>query len=115
LSRGDLTHLPWRARPAEVCLDERNHMMPSFQGDEYWRGVSTTNEIIGFKAVRLLGIATGGSYSSPEEALENMCAHAMQGGANAVIGMRFAYRVTQDNSPAIFAYGTRVWVEPIEF
>ena len=80
--------------------------------------VSTTNDIIGFKTVRHLGIVRGitvrsrsvvgnfvgglqsifggqiGAYvelaeAARQEAFDHMCAHAAQAGANAVLGMRY--------------------------
>jgi uncharacterized protein YbjQ (UPF0145 family) len=80
--------------------------------------VSTTNEIAGYKTVRHLGLVRGitvrsrsvvgnfvggiqsffggqiGAYvelaeTARQEAFDHMCTHAAQGGANAVIGMRY--------------------------
>jgi uncharacterized protein YbjQ (UPF0145 family) len=102
--------------------------------------VSTTNDIIGFKTVRHLGIVRGitvrsrsvvgnfvgglqsifggqiGAYvdlaeAARQEAFDHMCAHATQAGANAVIGMR--YDEIMDGITEVLAYGTAVWVEPL--
>ncbi|MBO0734495.1 MAG: YbjQ family protein [Methylocapsa sp.] len=103
--------------------------------------VSTTNEILGFKTARHLGIVRGitvrsrsvagnlvgglqsifggqlGAYvelaeSARQEALDHMCAHAAQGGANAIIGMRYDANEIMDGITEVLAYGTAVWVEP---
>jgi uncharacterized protein YbjQ (UPF0145 family) len=103
--------------------------------------VSTTNEIIGFKTVRQLGIVRGitvrsrsvvgnfvgglqsvfggqiGIYvelaeTARQEAFDHMCAHAEQAGANAVIGMRYDANDIMDGITEVLAYGTAVWVEP---
>ncbi|HTV34754.1 MAG TPA: YbjQ family protein [Methylocella sp.] len=103
--------------------------------------VSTTNEIIGFRLVRHLGIVRGitvrsrsvvgnfvgglqsifggqiGAYvelaeSARQEAFEHMCQHAEQAGANAVIGMRYDANEIMDGITEVLAYGTAVWVEP---
>ncbi|MCI0598058.1 MAG: YbjQ family protein [Beijerinckiaceae bacterium] len=104
--------------------------------------VSTTNEIIGFKIVRHLGIVRGitvrsrgvvgnlvgsiqsifggqiGAYldlaeSARQEAFTHMCEHAAQAGANAVIGMRYDANDIMDGITEVLAYGTAVWVEPL--
>src|SRR5262249_54695071 len=93
--------------------------------------VSTTNEIIGFKTVRHLGIVRGitvrsrsvvgnlvgslqsifggqiGAYldlaeAARQEAFDHMCAHAAQADANDIM----------DGITEVLAYGTAVWVEP---
>jgi uncharacterized protein YbjQ (UPF0145 family) len=103
--------------------------------------VSTTNEIIGFKAVRHLGIVRGitvrsrsvvgnivgglqsifggqiGAYlelagTARQEAFDHMCEHAAQAGANAVIGMRYDANDIMDGITEVLVYGTAVWVEP---
>ena len=104
--------------------------------------VSTTIDIIGFKAVRHLGIVRGitvrsrsvvgnfvggiqsmfggqiGAYvelaeASRQEAFDHMCAHATQAGANAVIGMRYDANEIMDGITEVLAYRTAVWVEPV--
>lgn len=104
--------------------------------------VSTTNDIIGFKPVRHLGIVRGitvrsrsvvgnfvgglqsifggqiGAYvelaeAARQEAFDHMCAHASHAGANAVIGMRYDANDIMDGITEVLAYGTAVWVEPI--
>jgi len=103
--------------------------------------VSTTNEIAGYKTVRHLGLVRGitvrsrsvvgnfvggiqsffggqiGAYvelaeTARQEAFDHMCAHATQGGANAVIGMRYDANDIMDGITEVLAYGTAVWVEP---
>ncbi|WGJ14448.1 YbjQ family protein [Methylocapsa sp. D3K7] len=104
--------------------------------------VSTTNDITGFKIVRHLGIVRGitvrsrsvvgnfvggiqsmfggqiGAYvelaeTARQEAFDHMCAHATQGGANAVVGMRYDANDIMDGITEVLAYGTAVWVEPL--
>jgi uncharacterized protein YbjQ (UPF0145 family) len=104
--------------------------------------VSTTNEIVGFKTVRQLGIVRGitvrsrsvvgnfvgglqsvfggqiGIYvelaeTARQEAFDHMCAHAEQAGANAVIGMRYDANDIMDGITEVLAYGTAVLVEPL--
>jgi uncharacterized protein YbjQ (UPF0145 family) len=104
--------------------------------------VSTTNEIAGFKIVRHLGIVRGitvrsrsvvGNFvggiqsifggqisayaelaeSARQEAFDHMCAHASQGGANAIIGMRYDANDIMDGITEVLAYGTAVWAEPV--
>lgn len=103
--------------------------------------VSTTNEIPGFRIVRHLGLCRGitvrsrsavgnlfggiqsifggklGIYvklaeQARQEAYDHMCSHAGQGGANAVIGMRYDANEIMDGITEVLAYGTAVWVEP---
>jgi uncharacterized protein YbjQ (UPF0145 family) len=103
--------------------------------------VSTSNEIIGFKTVRHLGIVRGitvrsrsivgnfvgglqsifggqiGAYvdlaeSARQEAFDHMCEHAAQAGANAIIGMRYDANEITDGITEVLAYGTAVWAEP---
>jgi uncharacterized protein YbjQ (UPF0145 family) len=104
--------------------------------------VSTSNEIIGFKTVRHLGIVRGitvrsrsvvgnfvgglqsifggqiGAYvdlaeSARQEAFDHMCEHAAQAGANAIIGMRYDANEITDGITEVLAYGTAVWAEPL--
>ena len=105
--------------------------------------VSTTNEIIGFKIVRNLGIVRGITVRSRSvvgnlvgglqsifggqisaylelaetarrEVFDHMCQHAAQAGANAVIGMRYDANEIMDGITEVLAYGTAVWAEPLE-
>ena len=104
--------------------------------------VSTTNQIAGFKSVRHLGVVRGitvrsrsvvGNFvgglqsmfggqisayvelaeTARQEAFDHMCAHAEQGGANAVVGMRYDANDILDGITEVLAYGTAVWVEPV--
>ena len=104
--------------------------------------VSTTNDITGYKIVRHLGLVRGitvrsrsvvGNFvgglqsvfggklsvyvdlaeTARQEAFDHMCEHAAQGGANAVIGMRYDANEIMDGITEVLAYGTAVWVEPI--
>ncbi len=103
--------------------------------------VSTTNEIVGYRVTRHLGIVRGitvrsrsvvgnflggvqsifggklGVYThlaetARQEAFDNLCAHAAEGGANAVIGMRYDANEIMDGITEVLAYGTAVLVEP---
>jgi uncharacterized protein YbjQ (UPF0145 family) len=42
-----------------------------------------------------------------------MCEHAAQGGANAIIGMRYDANEITDGITEVLAYGTAVWLEPV--
>lgn len=104
--------------------------------------VSTTNDVVGFRIVRHLGLVRGvtvrsrsvvgnlvggiqslfggqiGAYAelaehARQEAFDLMCEHAAQGGANAVIGMRYDANDIMDGITEVLAYGTAVWVEPL--
>ena len=103
--------------------------------------VSTTNEIAGYRITRHLGVVRGITVRSRsvvgnllgglqsvfggklsvyvtlaetarQEAFDHMCAHAAQGGANAVVGMRYDANEIMDGITEVLAYGTAVWVEP---
>ena len=103
--------------------------------------VSTTNDVSGYKVVRHLGVVRGitvrsrsvvGNFvggiqsvfggklsvyvslaeTARQEAFDHMCEHAAQGGANAVIGMRYDANEIMDGITEVLAYGTAVWVEP---
>lgn len=105
--------------------------------------VSTTNDVAGFKIVRHLGVVRGitvrsrsivgnvvgglqsllggqvGAYvelaeNARQEAFDHMCAHASQAGANAIIGMRYDANDIMDGITEVLAYGTAVWVEPLD-
>jgi uncharacterized protein YbjQ (UPF0145 family) len=102
--------------------------------------VSTTNEIAGYRVVRHLGLVRGITVRSRsvvgnlvgglqgvfggklsvyvelaetarQEAFDHMCEHAAQGGANAVIGMRYDANEIMDGVTEVLAYGTAVLVE----
>jgi uncharacterized protein YbjQ (UPF0145 family) len=104
--------------------------------------VSTTNDIAGYRIVRHLGIVRGitvrsrsivgnfiggvqsifggklGAYvhlaeTARQEAFDHLCTHAKQGGANAIVGMRYDANEIMDGITEVLAYGTAVWVEPI--
>jgi uncharacterized protein YbjQ (UPF0145 family) len=104
--------------------------------------VATTNDLAGYRVVRHLGVVRGitvrsrsvvGNFvgglqsvfggklsvyvelaeTSRQEAFDHMCAHATEGGANAVIGMRYDANEIMDGITEVLAYGSAVWVEPI--
>ena len=103
--------------------------------------VSTTNDITGYRITRHLGVVRGitvrsrsvlgnlvgglqsifgGQLSADvslaetarQEAFDHMVQHAQQGGANAIIGMRYDANEIMDGITEVLAYGTAVWVEP---
>ena len=103
--------------------------------------VSTTNDIAGYRIVRHLGLVRGitvrsrsvvgnflggvqaifggkiGAYvklaeAARQEAFDHLCEHAAQGGANAVVGMRYDANEIMDGITEVLAYGTAVWVGP---
>jgi uncharacterized protein YbjQ (UPF0145 family) len=103
--------------------------------------VSTTNDITGYRITRHLGVVRGITVRSRsvlgnlvgglqsifggqlsayvslaetarQEAFDHMCEHAQQGGANAIIGMRYDANEIMDGITEVLAYGTAVWVEP---
>ncbi len=102
--------------------------------------VSTTNEIAGYRIVRHLGLVRGiivrsrsvvGNFvgglqgvfggklsvyvelaeTARQEAFDHMCEHAAQGGANAIVGMRYDANEIMDGVTEVLAYGTAVLVE----
>ena len=102
--------------------------------------VATTNEIAGYRITRHLGLVRGitvrsrsvvGNFvgglqsvfggklsvyvslaeTARQEAFDHMCEHAAQGGANAVVGMRYDANEIMDGITEVLAYGTAVWVE----
>jgi len=104
--------------------------------------VSTTNDITGYRVTRHMGVVRGvtvrsrsvlgnllgniqsifggqiSAYvqlaeSARQEAFDLMCQHAQQGGANAIIGMRYDANEIMDGITEVLAYGTAVWVEPV--
>jgi uncharacterized protein YbjQ (UPF0145 family) len=104
--------------------------------------VATTNEIAGSRIVRYLGLVRGITVRSRsvvgnlvgglqsifggklsafvqlaetarQEALDHMCEHASQSGANAVVGMRYDANEIMDGITEVLAYGSAVWIEPV--
>ena len=103
--------------------------------------VATTNDLPGYRVVRVIGLVrgitvrsrsivgtiggalqslVGGNISlftslaetSRQEALDLMVRHAEEMGANAVIGMRYDGNEITDGITEMLAYGTAVLVEP---
>jgi len=106
------------------------------------RMISTTNEIVGYRIVRQIGVVrgiivrsrsvignigaslqtlVGGNITlctelcekAREEAFELMMRHAIQRGANAVVGMRYDANEVMQGVTEVLAYGTAVVVEPV--
>ena len=104
--------------------------------------VSTTNDVAGYRIVRHLGLVRGitvrsrsviGNFAgglqtifggklsiyvnlaerARQEAFEHMCQHASEGGANAVVAMRYDANEIMSGVTEVLAYGTAVWVEPV--
>jgi uncharacterized protein YbjQ (UPF0145 family) len=104
--------------------------------------VSTTYDIVGYRAVRHLGVVRGitvrsrsivGNFfggiqmifggrlsvyaelaeHSRQEAFNHMCEQAAEGGANAIIGMRYDANEIMDGVTEVIAYGTAVQVERV--
>ena len=95
--------------------------------------VSTTNEIVGYRVVRHLGVVRGVTVRSRSalgnffggqisiyvtlaeaaraEAFDHMVEHAEEGGANAVVGMRYESNDIMAGVTEVLAYGTAVVVE----
>ena len=102
--------------------------------------VTTTNDIVGYRVVRHLGIVRGvtvrsrsvvgnffGAFqtlfggrisvyatlaeTARQEAFDHMCEHAASGGANAIIGMRYDATEIMDGVTEVLAYGSAVVVE----
>jgi uncharacterized protein YbjQ (UPF0145 family) len=103
--------------------------------------ISTTNEIVGYCIVRQIGVVRGITVRSRsvignigaslqtlvggnitlytelcekarEEAFELMMRHAIQRGANAVVGMRYDANEVMQGVTEVLAYGTAVVVVP---
>jgi uncharacterized protein YbjQ (UPF0145 family) len=103
--------------------------------------VATTNEIAGYRIVQHLGLVRGltvrsrsvvGNFfgglqsifggklsvyahlaeTARQEAFEHMCQHAAEGGANAVVAMRYDATEILPGITEVLAYGTAVRVEP---
>jgi uncharacterized protein YbjQ (UPF0145 family) len=104
--------------------------------------ISTTNEIVGYRIVRQVGVVRGITVRSRSvignigaslqtlvggnitlytelcekargEAFELMMRHAVQAGANAVVGMRYDANEVMQGVTEVLAYGTAVVVEPV--
>lgn len=102
--------------------------------------VSTTNDIAGYRIVRHLGLVRGitvrsrsivGNFfggihtifggrisvyaslaeTSRREAFDHMRQHAADGGANAIVGMRYDANEIMDGVTEVLAYGAAVLVE----
>jgi uncharacterized protein YbjQ (UPF0145 family) len=102
--------------------------------------VSTGFEIPGYRVTRHLGVVRGvtvrsrsaaGNFfgglqsifggrlsvyvrlaeAARQEAFDRMCQHASEGGANAIVGMRYDANEIMDGITEVLAYGTAVWVE----
>ncbi len=103
--------------------------------------VSTANDVAGYRITRHLGVVRGitvrsrsvvGNFvggiqslfggqlsvyvnlaeTARQEAFDLMCRHAGEGGANAIIAMRYDANEIMDGITEVLAYGTAVWVEP---
>lgn len=104
--------------------------------------VSTTNDVTGYRVVQHLGVVRGitvrsrsvvGNFlggihalfggkisvyvtlaeNARQEAFDHMIEHAAQGGANAIIGMRYDANEIMPGITEVLAYGTAVKVEPV--
>ncbi|MBV1702024.1 MAG: heavy metal-binding domain-containing protein [Hyphomicrobiales bacterium] len=104
--------------------------------------VTTANEIAGYRVTRHLGVVRGitvrsrsvlgnmlgglqsvfggklGAYvhlaeTARQEAFDLLVEHATQGGANAVIAMRYDANEIMDGITEVLAYGSAVYVEPL--
>ena len=105
--------------------------------------VSTTNEIAGYRVVQHLGLVRGvtvrsrsvvGNFFggiqsifggrlpvyahlaevSRQEAFDHMCQHAAEGGANAVLGMRYDARESCRASRKCWPMARRSWWSPLK-
>ncbi|ACY14071.1 YbjQ family protein [Haliangium ochraceum] len=103
--------------------------------------VATTDELPGYRIVRVLGLVRGNTVrarnvgrdflagfksiiggevrtytqmlaQSREQSLDRLKAHALELGGNAVVGMRIATSMVMQGAAEILAYGTAVIVEP---
>jgi uncharacterized protein YbjQ (UPF0145 family) len=104
--------------------------------------VTTTNEIAGYRIIRHLGVVRGVTVRSRsivgnlvggiqsvfggkisayvelaeaarQEAFDHMCEHAEQGGAKAIVGMRYDATEIMDGVTEVLAYGAAVVVEKV--
>jgi len=123
--------LPWRRLPDTIAARQAKALEMI---------VSTINDVCGYRIVRHLGLVRGitvrsrsvlGNFAGAvqsvfggklsiyvnlaetarQEAFDHMCEHAAQGGANAIIGMRYDANEITDGITEVLAYGTAVWVE----
>lgn len=105
--------------------------------------VTTTNEIPGYRIVKVLGVVTGSTVRAKhigkdivaalrhivggelkeytemlrearEQALRRMIEEAKKLGANAVVNVRFMTSAIASGAAEILAYGTAVKIEPLE-
>lgn len=105
--------------------------------------VTTTNEVVGYRITRYLGIARGVVVRSPgmgraftasfaaigggnireyedlceearREAHARMIDHAAERGADAIIGMRYDATEMAQSLTEVLAYGTAVQLEPLD-
>lgn len=103
--------------------------------------VVTTDEVPGYRAVRVLGLVRGNTVrvrnigvdilasfrnlvggeisdytkmlaQSREQSLDRMRAEALQRGANAIVGVRFTTSTVMQGAAEILVYGTAVVLEP---
>ncbi|NLE76541.1 MAG: YbjQ family protein [Chloroflexi bacterium] len=103
--------------------------------------ITTTNEVEGYRIVRYIGVVRGvtvrsrsivgqfaasmqslvggkiGPYvelceEARKEAFQYMAQHAVEVGANAVVGMRYDATELGENMSEVLAYGTAVVIEP---
>ena len=104
--------------------------------------VATTNDLPGYRVVRVIGLVRGITVRSRSiigtiggglqslfggnislftqlaetartEALDLMVRHAEEQGANAIIGMRYDANEIMEGITEVLAYGTAVTVEPV--
>jgi len=105
--------------------------------------ITTTHEIAGKRIVRTVGLVRGNTIRARhvgrdfmaglknmiggeiseytkmiaecrEEALDRMIAQAVENGANAVVGVRFATSEMMEHAAELLAYGTAVVVEDLD-
>ena len=105
--------------------------------------VTTTHDIAGKRIVRTIGLVRGNTIRARhvgrdfmaglknmiggeiseytkmiaecrEEALDRMIAQAVENGANAVVGVRFATSEMMEHAAELLAYGTAVVLEDLE-
>jgi len=105
--------------------------------------VVNTEEIPGYRIDRVLGLAQGNTVrakhagrdimaglknlvggeltgytelltESRRQAMERMMAQAQQLGANAVVNVRFTTSAVTAGAAELYAYGTAVWVTPLQ-
>jgi uncharacterized protein YbjQ (UPF0145 family) len=104
--------------------------------------LSTTDEVPGYRVVRVLGLVRGNTVrvrnvgvdilaafknlvggeisdytkmlaQSREQSLDRMRSEAMQMGANAVVAVRFTTSAVMQGAAEILVYGTAVQIEPV--